>query len=91
MNREVTEPDLVAAGVDKVLARYIYSEMAYLDGFAGLLVVAQEGEWVQFTTSWKQLDNFQPPKDLVVMRRKTGTADIELRREGGIIRVAAIR
>ena len=65
MNRGVTEPDLVAAGVDKVLARYIYSEMAYLDGFAGLLVVAQEGEWVQFTTSWKQLDNFQPPKDLV--------------------------
>jgi hypothetical protein len=90
-DRDVAEADLVAAGVDEALARQIYSGMAYLGSLAGILLVEQEGERLNFTTSWKQFPEVQPPKNLVVSQRKTGTAKIDLRREDGTIRVVAIR
>jgi hypothetical protein len=73
-NRDVAEADLVAAGVDKGIARRIYTEMAYLGSMAGKLVVEQEGERLKFTSSWKRFAEVQPPEDLVVSQRKTGTA-----------------
>ena len=33
------EGDLVAAGVDKAIAHQIYTDMAYLDSLAGMVVV----------------------------------------------------
>jgi hypothetical protein len=90
-NHDVAEGDLVAAGVDRANARRIYSELAYLDSLAGMLLVDQEGERLNFTSSWKQIAEVHPPETLVVSQRKTGTAEIELRREGGTIRVRAIR
>ena len=90
-DRDVNEAEAVAEGVDKPIARRIFTEMAYLGSLAGTLVVAQEGERLQFTSSWKQLPDVQPPKSLVVSPRKTGTAAIDLKREDGTIRVVAIR
>jgi hypothetical protein len=90
-DRDVAEPELVAAGVDKAMAHRIYTEMAYLGSFAGTVVVEQEGERLAFTTSWKQLADVQPPDRLVVSQRKTGPAEIELTRQDGAIRVTAIR
>ena len=90
-NRDVAEADLVAAGVDTAIARRIYSELAFLGSFAGALIVEQEGERLTFTTAWKRFAEVQPPENLVVSQRKTGTARIELRRENGVIRVVAIR
>jgi hypothetical protein len=90
-DRDVGEPELVAAGVDKATAHMIYTEMAYLGSFAGAVVVAQEGERLNFTTSWKQVAGVQAPEHLVVSQRKTGPAEIELRRHDGVIRVTAIR
>jgi hypothetical protein len=89
--RDMAEADLVAGGVDRAVARRIFSELAYLGSLAGTLVVEQEGERLTFTTSWKQLVDVQPPEDLVVSQRKTGTAEVELRRTNGAIRVVAIR
>jgi hypothetical protein len=86
--REVPEADLVAAGVNKEIAGRIYKEMAYLGGMASALVVVQEGQRLQFESSWKHSAEVQ---DLVVLPRKNGTAAIELRREDGSIRVVAIR
>ncbi len=90
-NSDVSEAALVAAGVATVNARRIYADLAYLGGFTGMLLVDQEGEPLNFTTSWKQIAEVQPPETLVVSPRKTGTAEIELRRDGGAIRVIAIR
>ena len=90
-DRDVAEADLVAAGVDTAIARRIYTEMAYLGSMAGKLVVEQEGERLNFTSSWKRFADVQPPGELVVSQRKTGTAAIELRREDGAVRVVAIR
>ena len=90
-DRDVAETELVAGGVDKAIAHRIYTEMAYLGSFAGKLVVAQEGERLQFTSSWKQLADVQPPKELVVSPWKAGRAAIDLRREDGTVRVDAIR
>jgi hypothetical protein len=86
--REVPEADLVAAGVNKEIAGRIYKEMAYLGGMASVLVVVQEGQRLQFTSSWKHSAEVQ---DLVVLPRKNGTAAIEMRREDGTVRVVAIR
>jgi hypothetical protein len=86
--RDVPEADLVAAGVNKEIAHRIYKEMAYLGGMARQLVVVQDGQWLQFTTSWKHVAEVQ---DLVVLPRKIGTAAIDLTREAGTIRVVAIR
>jgi hypothetical protein len=90
-DRDLTEADLVAAGVQAAVARRVYSDMAYLGSLAGMLIVDQEGERLQFTSSWKQFADVEPPKHLVVSQRKTGPAEIELRREDGAIRVLAIR
>lgn len=90
-DRDVTEAELVAAGVDEPIARRIYSEMNYLGNMAGKVVVDQERERLQFTSSWKRFANVQPPATLVVSQRKTGTSEIELRRDDGAIRVVAIR
>jgi hypothetical protein len=90
-DRDVDEPELVAAGVDQAMADRIYTEMAYLGSFAGKVVVEQEGERLAFTTSWKQLADVQPPDRLVVSQRKTGPAEIEVTRQDGVIRVTAIR
>ena len=90
-DRDVAEAELVASGVDKAIAHSIYTDLAYLGSMAGKVVVAQEGERLQFTSSWKQLADVQPPKSLVVSERKTGTAAIDLRREEETIRVVAIR
>jgi hypothetical protein len=90
-DRDVDEPELVAAGVDRAIAHRIYTEMAYLGGLAGLVVVEQEGQGLAFTTSWKQIADVQPPAHLVVSQRKTGPAEIELRRQDGVVRVSAIR
>ena len=65
--------------------------MAYLDSLAGMVVVEQEGERLKFTTSWKQFADVQPPEHLVVSQRKTGPAEIELRRQDDVVRVTAIR
>ena len=90
-NRDVAEADPVAAGVTMADARSIFSDLAYLGGFAGLVLVDQDGERLNFTTSWRQIPDVQPPETLVVSRRKTGIAEIELRRDGGAIRVRDIR
>lgn len=90
-NHDVAEADLVAAGVDRANVRRIYSELAYLGSLAGTLLVDQEGERLNFTSSWKQIAEVHPPENLVVSQRKTGTAEIDLKREGGTIRVVAIR
>ena len=90
-DRDVAEPELVAAGVDKAIAHRVYTEMAYLGSLAGKVVVEQEGEKVAFTSSWKQIADVQPPDHLVVSQRKTGPAEVELKRQDGIIRVTAIR
>jgi len=86
--REVPEADLVAAGVNKEIAGRIYKEMAYLAGMSSELVVVQDGQRLQFTSSWKHSAEVQ---DLVVLPRKNGTAAMEMRREGGTVRVVAIR
>lgn len=90
-DRDVPEADLVAAGVDKAIARRIYTDLAYLGGMAGKLVVEQEGERLKFTSSWKRYAELRPPEAIVVSKRKTGPAAIEMRREDGTIRVVAIR
>lgn len=90
-NHDVAEADLVAAGVDRAHARRIYSETAYRGSLAGTLLVDQEGERLNFTSSWKQIAELHPPENLVVSQRKTGTAEIDLRLEDGTIRVVAIR
>jgi hypothetical protein len=90
-DRNVAETELVAAGVDRGIVHRIYTELAYLGSLAGTVVVEQEGETLNFTTSWKQFADVQPPEHLVVSQRKTGPARIELRRRDGIIRVTAIR
>jgi hypothetical protein len=87
-NRSVAEADVVAAGVGKEIAHRIYSELAYLGSTANLLVVEQDGARLTFTTSWK---NVAEVRDLVVSQRKTGTAEIQLTRENGTVRVVAIR
>ena len=90
-SREIAEADLVAAGVEMALARRIYSEMGYLGNLAGTLVVAQEGQRLKFTSSWKQFPFIQAPEDVVVSRRKVGIARIDLRQEAGVVRVVAIQ
>jgi len=90
-DRDVAEAELVAAGADNAIARRVYTEMAYLGSLAGKVVVEQEGERLKFTSSWKRFDDVQPPETLVVSRRKTGIATIELKRENGTTRVVAIR
>jgi hypothetical protein len=87
-SRNVTEGELVGVGVGKEIAHRIYSEMAYLGGMENALVVEQEGQRLNFTTYWKRFAEVQA---LVVSPRKTGEAKVELRREGGTIRVVAIR
>ena len=52
------------------------------------LVVVQDGQRLQFTSSWKHSAEV---RDLVVLPRKTGQASIDLRREDGTVRVVAIR
>jgi hypothetical protein len=87
-NRSVAEEDLVAAGVRKEIAHRIHSELAYLGSTANLLVVEQEGARLTFTTTWK---NVAEVRDLVVSQRKTGTAQIQLTRENGTVRIVAVR
>ena len=65
--REVEEADLVAAGVTKQVAGRIYKEMAYLGSMSNVLVVEQEGQRLNFTTSWTRVAEAQ---DLVVSQRK---------------------
>ena len=86
--RNVAERDLVAAGVSKEVTGRIFQDLAYLGSMADLLVVDQDGERLTFTTSWRR---YAEVRDLVVSRRKNGTAAIELRREDGTVRVVAIR
>ena len=88
-NRDVTESDLVAAGVDKTIAHRIYTEMAHLGNMTGKLVVEQQGERLAFTSAWHRFAD--PPESLVVSQRKTSTAAIELKRENGIVRVVGVR
>jgi hypothetical protein len=90
-DRDVAEAEVVAGGADEAIAHRLYTEMAYPGSFAGKLVVAQEGQRLQFTSSWKQLADVQPPKELVVSPWRAGRSAIDLRREGGTVRVVAIR
>jgi hypothetical protein len=90
-NRDVSEAEAVAGGVNKAIAHRIYTDLAYLGSMAGKIVVVQDGQYLQFTSAWKQLAEVQPPLELVVSKRRTGTAEIELRREAGTVRVVAIR
>ena len=86
--REIPEADLVDAGVNEEIAGRIYKELAYLGDMASVLVVVQDGQRLQFTSSWKHAAEVQ---ELVVLPRKTGAATVDLRRESGTIRVVAIR
>ena len=87
----MSEAEAVAGGVDTAIAHRIYTDLAYLGSMAGKIVVARDGEHLQFTSSWKQLAEVQPPLELVVSKRKTGAAAIELKREAGTVRGVAIR
>ena len=49
-NREMTEADVVAAGVNKEIADRIYKEMAYLGSMASELVVVQDSQVVDTWT-----------------------------------------
>jgi hypothetical protein len=83
-----TEREVVAAGMNEAIAHSIYADMAYLGSMSNALVVQQDGQRLQFTSSWKHVAEV---RDILVLPRKTGAATIELRREHGAVRVVAIR
>jgi hypothetical protein len=85
--RNTTLSKVISAGVSKIQATEIFSELAYLNiERGGILVVSQSGQRVTFTSYWMRYAQV----DEIIHWSGTGPATLQLTKSEGHIKITGI-